>query len=428
MQDDCCELIRRFNDTLFVFDRNGKHRGEGRVALWFIASISISLGEPVFWDHADENWFHQIEKLDEQIIFGGRVSQGGENFVWVHSWDQEWSSVAPNPSDMQSMASNGSQVAVCGFILEENGPRAWLWALDEEGDAVQSSILVEQGISNCTSIIPYQSGWLASVVLREPERKRSVLIQITETGELTQLIPPIEDIEIMGIRSRLVNNQPEIALAGFSLYPEQTLGWMAVLDQDGQLRWSQELGEGQFNKFKTLRLDYEGNLLSCGYTTPESANNWDIWLLRWDWEGGILFDTIWGGELMDGCKGLRPSSDGFVFIGDSESYGATDWDILRGELSTTGEMLNWEIYGGIGDDYGYDFFRDDNRLFWVGALERDEDGKRVAWAEVVSLATDQAEDSGVEEDGSRTCSCRGAEAGFLMLPLFGVFLRRRRDS
>lgn len=386
---------------------------------WLFGSAYLALGEPIFWDDADENWFHRIENIDDQIVFTGRIVEDGEAYVWAYSWDQEWSVIAETPSDMQSMATNEAHIAICGFTSTSEGPKSWIWILDTQGRPLKDIILWEEGVSDCSSIIPYQDGFLASVVLREPDRKRSTLLSISLDGQVESLIDPIDDIEIMGIVSREEQGLEQIAAAGFSLHPEQTLGWIGVFAQ-GVLSWQHERGEGMFNKLKNLNIDEEGKLLSCGYTTPQDPENWDIWLLKWDWEGNILFETIWGGELMDGCKNLKPAPNGYVFIGDSQSYEADGWDVLRGELDQAGGVVSWEIFGEEGDDYGYDFLQAGSRLFWVGALIRDEDGKRVAWVDLEELPEAEALDTGIDAAKPNTCGCREAESGLLLLPLVGL--------
>ena len=392
---------------------------------WLINSIQVSFAEPVFWDEYEENWFLQLDKLNEQVVFGGRVLQDEGTYAWIYSWDQEWSVLAEERSEMQAMATNDFQIALCGLSREEELPKAWAWMVDQNGESIREILLVENGVSDCTSIISYQDGWLASVVLREPTQKRSILITISADGELEEIFEPFDDIEIMGVSQKEGASVGEIALTGFALEPEKTSGWIGVLDQDLELSWSQKLGEGDFNKFKNISMDEQGNLLSCGYTTPQAPDNWDIWLLRWNWKGDILFETIWGGELKDGCKGLKPSSSGFAFIGDSESFDADGWDVLRGEVDSEGEIISYEIFGDLGDDYGYDFLLDDNRIFWIGALERDEDAKMVAWAELAFLPEEEAGDTGLGEKNQKDCGCHDSKSGLLLLPLFGLFWRRR---
>ena len=318
-----------------------------------LSGIQIAFAEPVLWDQDEENWFHQIDNLNGQVVFGGRVHQNDGTYAWLYSWDQEWSILATERSEIQAMATNNSHIALCGLTREDEMPKSWVWIVDENGRTIHQITLVEEGISNCTSIISYQSGWLASVVVRGATHKQSILLFISPEGEVEQITESFNDIEIMGVS--LQENGTELALTGFLLEPDKTSGWIGVLDQDLQLIWDQQLGFGEFNKFKTISKDENGNLLSCGYTTIQGPDDWDIWLLHWDWEGNILFETIWGGDLKDGCKGFKPSSSGFVFIGDSESFEADDWDILRGEVDFAGNMTSWEIFGEHGDDYGYDF-------------------------------------------------------------------------
>lgn len=382
--------------------------------------MQIALAEPILWDEYEENWFHQIASVNKQIVFAGRVVQQDKSYAWLYSWDESWEVLSADSSEIQSMATNGSEIAVCGVSRVDNIPKAWAWFLTEAGESLREQVLSDENISDCTSIVAFEDGWLASITFHEGSQKISQLVQISAEGEVEEIGEVLRDIQILGI----VTKEEKVGLAGYILSSERTSGWFGVLDSEAQLLWSKTLGDGQFNKLKSISIDQKGNLLSCGYTTPGDPENWAIWLLNWDWDGNILFETIWGGEFKDGCKNVKESSSEIHFVGDTESFGADGWDVLRGTLNRDGAVSAWELFGEEGDDYAYDFHQEGERMFWVGSLE--EDGNRIAWAEMETIAGEIGEvDSGVDRISSR-CGCGDSGQGLLLLPLIWGWSRRKR--
>ena len=76
--------------------------------------MQIALAEPILWDNYEENWFHQIASVNKQVVFAGRVVQQDQSYAWLYSWDESWEVLSADSSEIQSMATNGSEIAVCG--------------------------------------------------------------------------------------------------------------------------------------------------------------------------------------------------------------------------------------------------------------------------------------------------------------------------
>jgi len=95
--------------------------------------------------------------------------------------------------------------------------------------------------------------------------------------------------------------------------------WLVRIDDDGDLVWQQEYGgDGTDYGYALERLD-DGFLLGGGL----SASTSDFFLVCTNNSGGQLWSEHWGGGNGDGCEGLVHCSDGStVLAGHTWSYGA----------------------------------------------------------------------------------------------------------
>jgi len=103
-------------------------------------------------------------------------------------------------------------------------------------------------------------------------------------------------------------------------------GWLAMLDQNGNLLWSKAYGGDSSDEFSTIRQDYLGGILVGGYSKSKEGDvsqnygDWDCWLVSIDESGIILWDSTYGGPYSDVCTDLAIATDSRVaLLGYSKS-------------------------------------------------------------------------------------------------------------
>jgi hypothetical protein len=99
----------------------------------------------------------------------------------------------------------------------------------------------------------------------------------------------------------------------------------------------------------------DGGYLLAGYTTNSTINDCDVYIIKTDAVGNLLWTKTYGGNKPDFPYHMLATNDSNYFIiGYSQSYGGGDYDILLMKIDTAGNLLWTKTYGGNGNDMGRD--------------------------------------------------------------------------
>ena len=139
-----------------------------------------------------------------------------------------------------------------------------------------------------------------------------------------------------------------------------TLSWYHDLyliktDSNGDLMWSKSYGgdEGNETGLSVLQTN-EGGFIIVGVTFSFGQGGSDLYLIRTNSTGDTLWTKTFGGDHNDGGKSIQQTSDGgFILTGyTGGGVAGTDYDIYLIKLDSEGSILWTKTYGGTGDDYG----------------------------------------------------------------------------
>lgn len=147
-------------------------------------------------------------------------------------------------------------------------------------------------------------------------------------------------------------------------------GWLVKLDANGDIEWDRTYGGSGVNQFVDILALPGGDYLILGTSTsangdvPENNGNWDVWVMRVDASGTILWSHSYGGSDPDGpstvilyqgnylIAGTASSSDGDVsasydVLTNGVPYGEDGWLLL---VSPNGDLLWEKSVGGSNGD------------------------------------------------------------------------------
>ena len=123
------------------------------------------------------------------------------------------------------------------------------------------------------------------------------------------------------------------------------------LDAKGNIIWDKVYG-GKGNDWAfSLALTSDSGYVVTGYTTSKGAGGMDIWVLKLDHKGNLLWDRTFGGTKNDDAFSIQQTSDnGYIVAGWTKSKGTGDLDIWVLKLDSNGN-LSWDrVFGGKGSD------------------------------------------------------------------------------
>jgi len=126
-------------------------------------------------------------------------------------------------------------------------------------------------------------------------------------------------------------------------------------DTNGNLLWMKLYGGAGSDWGDIVEQTSDGGYLLTGYTTSFGAGSYDIYVIKLDATGNIIWSKTYGGSGEDGSSqwgitGTVTSDGSFLFCANTKSYGAGDNDVLLIKTDSLGSLQWSKTYGGTGDD------------------------------------------------------------------------------
>lgn len=145
------------------------------------------------------------------------------------------------------------------------------------------------------------------------------------------------------------------ALAGFT----SSLGaglqdmWLVRTDANGNHLWNTTYG-GTGNDGANFLVELSGGGFALtGYTGSNSLGPSDGWLVRVDATGNHLWNQTYGGTAVEELDDVKELSGGnFIITGNTSSFGAGLFDLWLLRTDSSGTLLWNRTYGGTENDFG----------------------------------------------------------------------------
>ena len=129
--------------------------------------------------------------------------------------------------------------------------------------------------------------------------------------------------------------------------------YLVKVDAQGNLEWSNAYGGAGWEYGYAVAQTTDGGYVAAGYTTSSGMGGRDVYLVRTDAQGELLWQQTYGGEGLDVGKGLDVALDGgFIIAGYTESSGAGQNDILLVKTGADGDEQWMRTFGGDQSETG----------------------------------------------------------------------------
>lgn len=124
-------------------------------------------------------------------------------------------------------------------------------------------------------------------------------------------------------------------------------------DVDGNFSWGKAISRGMFeNAGVSAQQTTVGGFVIAGYSF-NTVTGYDVYLIKTNSNGDTLWTKTLGGAYED--KGYfvdQTIDDGYIIIGETNSFGAGNKDIYLIKTDSMGNSIWAKTFGGIGFDYG----------------------------------------------------------------------------
>ena len=156
--------------------------------------------------------------------------------------------------------------------------------------------------------------------------------------------------------------------------------WVVKNDKNGNLLWENSFGGSGIEIAQDIANTADGGYVITGNTFSNDidvSNNKgasDIWLTKINDEGDLVWQKTFGGSEFDAAESVSLSKDGgFIIVGNSKSNdkdantNTGENDIWLIKTDANGNMVWQKTFGGTNLDYGFDAIEtDDNAILLVG--------------------------------------------------------------
>lgn len=121
------------------------------------------------------------------------------------------------------------------------------------------------------------------------------------------------------------------------------------LDSNGEVQWQYTMGGAQIEDIQSIAQAPDGGFLLCGYTQSYGAGEYDMWLVKLNQVGVVEWQKTYGGTGTEFCKSAQYISDGnLVVAGYTGSWGKGAHDVWVLKLDPQGEVI-WQYAYGTSD-------------------------------------------------------------------------------
>jgi hypothetical protein len=125
-------------------------------------------------------------------------------------------------------------------------------------------------------------------------------------------------------------------------------------DASGNVQWAKTYGGTSGDYAYSVRQTSDGGYIVAGYTGSFGAGGGDIFLLKTDANGNIQWAKTYGGTDTENAYSVQQTSDGgYIVAGYTYSFGAGSTDVFLIKTDASGNIIWAKTYGGTDLEWAY---------------------------------------------------------------------------
>lgn len=129
--------------------------------------------------------------------------------------------------------------------------------------------------------------------------------------------------------------------------------WLIKTDQSGDTLWTRAFGDIYGDGGNSVQQTTDGGYIITGWMSSVPGAS-DVSLIKTDQSGDTLWTRTFGGSHWDGGNTVRQTTDGgYIITGWTESFGAGHLDVWLIKTNELGNIVWTKTFGGIHQDMGY---------------------------------------------------------------------------
>ncbi|MBU4510156.1 hypothetical protein KJ830_03805 [bacterium] len=127
--------------------------------------------------------------------------------------------------------------------------------------------------------------------------------------------------------------------------------YVAKLNKRGDLVWDKTFGGSENDEAHSIIQTEDGGYVVTGFTVSEDTGDRDIWVIKLDKDGNKVWDKTLGGASEDWANSIIQTKDGgYMVAGWTSSMGAGKTDVWIVKLDKRGDLIWDKTFGGSEND------------------------------------------------------------------------------
>ena len=178
--------------------------------------------------------------------------------------------------------------------------------------------------------------------------KKLFLVKFNQTGNYKWHETWLDTSETEAIGNSIaIDSLDNIYISGYSGNNLLLLKYNSI----GNQLWNQTWGGTNFQNGIAIDVDQSDDIYVVGYTNSFGNGYFDLCLIKFDTNGNVIWDDVWGGDLHDYGNTLVIASNGDIYVGGrTYSYGEGDADVCILKYNSDGTLLTNRNWGTIGKE------------------------------------------------------------------------------
>jgi len=143
--------------------------------------------------------------------------------------------------------------------------------------------------------------------------------------------------------------------------------WLIKTDSNGNIVWDVTFGGTQDEWPNFIELTQDEGYIITGYTNSFGNGGNDMWLIKTDASGNEEWNQTYGGILEDQARTVKEfPTGGYIIIGLTMSFGNGNWDYYLVRTDANGNEIWAKTYGETNSDIGRSIKADNDGFILIG--------------------------------------------------------------
>jgi len=176
------------------------------------------------------------------------------------------------------------------------------------------------------------------------------------------------------------NHNGDLILGGYTKKQEKHL-WIISVDENGKAIWGKTFKARPISEARSLVITSDSNIVIAGYSVREFLSEREMWILKINEEGKLLWEKAFGGVADECAYGIVETADkGLAIAGFTSTTKNFDENAWVLKLDAEGNKLWENTFGQSGKDYAYDIIEtSDKGLVFCGYQNKRSDAYMAFW-------------------------------------------------